>query len=132
MAAPVTPNLTRNQEALLVQKLAGAAFNVDQVTALLRSFDQMAVNGVANATATQRGVVLRAANQPALTDSSTGASGGNTIAAVAAATAAATDTTAASLTSTNASITALKNAVATLAAKQNAIIAALQAAGIML
>jgi hypothetical protein len=51
----------------------------------------------------------------ALTDSSGGTSGGDTVAAVAAAT---TDTTAASLTST-------QNAIATLAAKINAIQAAL-------
>lgn len=58
-----------------------------------------------------------------LTDSS-GGTANNTIAAIPAATAAVTDTTAASLTSTNASIDALKNAVADLAAKVNAIIAA--------
>lgn len=52
-----------------------------------------------------------------LTDSSGGTSGGDTIAAVAAAT---TDTTAASLVST-------QNAVATLAAKLDALIAALTA-----
>jgi hypothetical protein len=56
-----------------------------------------------------------------LTDSS-GGTANNTIAAIPAATAAVTDTTAASLTSTNASIDALKNAVADLAAKVNAII----------
>ena len=56
-----------------------------------------------------------------LTDSSGGTSGGATIPAVPAATAASTDTTAASLASTNAAITALKNDIATLAAKVNAI-----------
>ena len=59
-----------------------------------------------------------------LTDSS-GGTANNTIAAIPAATAASTDTSAASLTSTNASIDALKDAVADLAAKVNAIIAAL-------
>jgi hypothetical protein len=61
-----------------------------------------------------------------LTDSSGGASGGNTVPSVPAATAATTDTTAASLTSTNAAITAIKNDVATLAAKLNALLTALK------
>jgi len=60
-----------------------------------------------------------------LTDSSGGTSGGNTVAAIPAATAATTDTTAASLASTNAAITAVKNDVATLAAKLNALIGSL-------
>lgn len=60
-----------------------------------------------------------------LTDSSGGTSGGETVPAVPAATAATTDTSAASLTSTNAAITAIKNDVATLAAKLNALIASL-------
>lgn len=59
-----------------------------------------------------------------LTDSSGGVAD-NTIAVIPAATAAVTDTTAASLTSTNASITAIKNGLADLAAKVNALIAAL-------
>lgn len=69
------------------------------------------------------GVVAAVGALTPLTDSS-GGTANNTIAAIPAATAAATDTTAASLTSTNASITALQNAVADLAAKVNAIIAA--------
>lgn len=80
-------------------------------------------------TSTERGGVLQQAAITALTDSSGGTSGGNTVPAVPAATAATTDTSAASLTSTNAAITALKNDVATLAAKLNAINAAIKAAG---
>lgn len=68
----------------------------------------------------------------ALTDSSGGTSGGNTVPAVAAATAATTDTSAASLVSTNAAITALKNDIATLTAKQNATLAAIKSAGVTL
>lgn len=79
---------------------------------------------------TQRGGVLQQTAVPALTDSSGGTSGGNTVAAVPAATAATTDTSAASLTSTNAAITAVKNDIATLAAKLNAVIAAVKAAGV--
>lgn len=80
-------------------------------------------------TSTDRGGVLQQSAITALTDSSGGTSGGNTVAAVPAATAASTDTSAASLTSTNASITAIKNDIATLAAKVNAINAAIKAAG---
>ena len=61
-----------------------------------------------------------------LTDSSGGTSGGATIPAVPAATAATTDTSAASLASTNAAITAIKNDIATLAAKLNALNTALK------
>lgn len=56
-----------------------------------------------------------------LTDSS-GGTANNTIAAIPAATAASTDTSAASLTSTNASLNAIKDGLADLAAKVNAII----------
>lgn len=80
-------------------------------------------------TSTDRGGVLQQSAITALTDSSGGTSGGNTVAAIPAATAATTDTSAASLTSTNASITALKNDIATLTAKINAINAAIKAAG---
>ncbi len=63
-----------------------------------------------------------------LTDSSTGVSGGNTVPAVTnpdlSAWDAAHDPTAAQATAINAAITALKNDVATLAAKVNAILAA--------
>jgi len=64
-----------------------------------------------------------------LTDSSGGTSGGNTVPAVAAAVAAASgaDTaTLPTLTSVNASITAIKNDIATLAAKLNALLTALK------
>lgn len=77
------------------------------------------------------GVTVQAAIT-ALTDSSGGTSGGNTVPVVPAATAATTDTTAASLASTNAAITALKNDVATLSAKLNATMAAIKAAGVTL
>ena len=81
-------------------------------------------------TSTERGGVLQQAAITALTDSSGGTSGGNTVPAVPAATAATTDTSAASLTSTNASITALKNDIATLSAKYNALLAAVKASGV--
>ncbi|RAP72981.1 hypothetical protein [Candidatus Erwinia dacicola] len=81
-------------------------------------------------TASERGGVLLQTAIVALTDSSGGTSGGNTVAAVPAATAATTDATAASLTSTNAAITAIKNDFATLSAKYNALLAAVKAAGI--
>lgn len=81
-------------------------------------------------TSTERGGVLQQAAITALTDSSGGTSGGNTVAAVPAATAASTDTSAASLTSTNAAITAVKNDLATLTAKYNALLAAVKASGV--
>ncbi len=81
-------------------------------------------------TSTDRGGVLQQAAITAITDSSGGTSGGNTVAAVPAATAATTDTSAASLTSTNAALTAIKNDFATLSAKYNALLAAVKAAGI--
>lgn len=65
-----------------------------------------------------------AAALTALTDNS-GGTADNTIAAVPAATAATTDTSAASLASTNTALTAIKNDIADLTAKVNAIIAAL-------
>ncbi|WP_159077852.1 hypothetical protein [Enterobacter cloacae] len=81
-------------------------------------------------TTTERGGVLQQAAITAITDSSGGTSGGNTVPAVPAATAATTDTSAASLASTNASITALKNDIATLSAKYNALLAAVKASGV--
>lgn len=81
-------------------------------------------------TSTDRGGVLQQTAIVAITDSSGGASGGNTVAAVPAATAATTDATAASLTSTNAAITAIKNDFATLSAKYNALLAAVKASGV--
>lgn len=81
-------------------------------------------------TSTDRGGVLQQAAIVAITDSSGGTSGGNTVAAVPAATAATTDATAASLTSTNAAITAIKNDFATLSAKYNALLAAVKASGV--
>lgn len=72
------------------------------------------------------------ANNPAVValvslTNSTGQVGDNTVAAIPAATAASTDTTAASLTSTNASLTAVRQDLADLTDKVNAIIAALKA-----
>lgn len=61
----------------------------------------------------------------ALTDNS-GGTANDTVEAVPAATAATTDNTAASLISTNAAIDAIKNDIADLAAKVNAVIAALK------
>jgi hypothetical protein len=60
----------------------------------------------------------------ALTDNS-GGTANNTVEAVPAATAADTDTSAASLASTNTALTAIKNDIADLTAKLNAVIAAL-------
>lgn len=77
-------------------------------------------------TGTSNGTVGGAlASITVLTDNSGGATANNTIEAVPAATAAVTDTTAASLTSTNTSLTAIKNDIADLTAKVNAIINAL-------
>jgi hypothetical protein len=68
----------------------------------------------------------------ALTDSSGGTSGGNTIAAIAVASASiGADTSAATVASVNVSLGEVKNAIATLAAKVNAINAALVAAGVL-
>lgn len=84
-------------------------------------------------TSTERGGVLQQAAIVALTDSSGGVSGGNTVAAVPAAVAAATGADTATLptkASVDATVTALKNSVATLSAKYNALLAAVKAAGI--
>lgn len=86
------------------------------------------------ATPTEIGGVLQSAAITPITDSSGGVSGTNTIAAIPGATLAATGADTATLptgASVNTSITDIKNAISTLAAKQNAIIAALIAAGIM-
>lgn len=83
------------------------------------------------ATPTEIGGVLQSAAITPITDSSGGVSGTNTIAAIPAVIADVTATTAAQLASTNTVVTDIKNAISTLAAKQNAIIAALIAAGIM-
>lgn len=70
----------------------------------------------------------------ALTDSSTGVSGGNTVPAVTnpdlSAWDGAHDPTSAQATAINAAVTSLKNDVATLAAKLNAVISVLHAVGI--
>lgn len=83
------------------------------------------------ATPTEIGGVLQSAAITPITDSSGGVSGTNTIAAIPTVIADVTATTAAQLVSTNTAVTDIKNAISTLAAKQNAIIAALIAAGIM-
>ncbi|HFT5239553.1 TPA: hypothetical protein ACGTP8_000286 [Yersinia enterocolitica] len=82
-------------------------------------------------TASVRGGVLQQATITALTDSSGGTSGGNTVPVIPAATAATTDATAASLTSTNAALTAIRNDVATLAARLNVLLASDKSAGIV-
>jgi hypothetical protein len=77
-------------------------------------------------------VVTAQAPTTALTDSSGGTSGGNTIPAVTnPSLSVGADTTAANGASTIAAVTALKNDISTLSAKQNAVIAALVAAGVM-
>lgn len=84
-------------------------------------------------TTTQRGGVLLQTAIVALTDSSGGTSGGNTVAAVPgviAAEASADISTLPTKASVDATITVLKNNVATLSAKYNALLAAVKAAGI--
>ena len=84
-------------------------------------------------TATERGGVLLQTAIVALTDSSGGTSGGNAIAAIPAVAAAATGADTITLptkASVDATVTALKNSVATLSAKYNALLAAVKAAGI--
>lgn len=76
-------------------------------------------NGVEVQTTTLTGIK----GLTALTDNS-GGTADNTVAAVPAATAAVTDTTAASLTSVNTALTAIKNDIADLTAKINAILGA--------
>lgn len=71
----------------------------------------------------------------ALTDSSGGTSGGNTVQAVPAVVAAATGADTATLptkASVDATVTALKNDIATLTAKLNAALEAIKAAGVTL
>lgn len=76
-------------------------------------------------TGTLNGTVSGAlASVTVLTDNS-GGTANDTVEVVPAATAASTDTSAASLTSTNAALTAIKNDIADLTAKVNAIINAL-------
>ena len=85
------------------------------------------LEGVPSVVATQAAIT-------ALTDSSTGVSGGNTVPAVTnpdlSGWNGSTDPTAAQATAINAAITALKNDVATLAAKLNTVISDLHSAGI--
>lgn len=78
-----------------------------------------------------RGGVLQQTTITALTDSSGGTSGGNTVPVIPVATAATTDATAASLSSTNAALTAIRNDIATLAARANALLASDKAAGVI-
>lgn len=96
-------------------------------------------NANANTTPVTQGTIVsanQAADVVALTDSSTGTSGGNTVGAVTnpdlSAWNGTVDPTAAQATAIGVAITALKNDVATLTAKINAIRAALVTAGIML
>jgi hypothetical protein len=84
-----------------------------------------------------RVIATGAADVVALTDSSTGTSGGNTVGAITTPALSAWDgatvfPSAADSTAITTAITALKNAVATLAAKQNAILTSLKNEGIML
>lgn len=84
--------------------------------------DIAAAGGSTAATPTVAGVVKQTADVVALTDNSGGVSGGNAVAVVPAAVASTgTDVTAATVVSTNASITAIKNDIATLTAKLNAL-----------
>ena len=75
------------------------------------------------------GAVVPQTAPVALTDNS-GGTADDTVAAVPAATAASTDTSAASLTSTNTALTAIKNDIADLTAKINAIINTLSDVGV--
>ncbi|EMO1104591.1 hypothetical protein WDB63_003580 [Yersinia enterocolitica] len=78
-------------------------------------------------TASVRGGVLQQTTITALTDSSGDTSGGNTVPVIPVATAATT----ASLASTNAALTAIRNDVATLAARSNVLLASDKAAGVV-
>lgn len=84
-------------------------------------------------TTTDRGGVIQQAAIVALTDSSGGTSGGNTVAAIPAVVAAATSADTATLptkTSVDATVTAIKNDIATLAAKINALNTAIKTGGV--
>lgn len=134
--ADVFPNLSDETVRDVVKNL-GIYVPSQHLEGLLRSFDAVVgdVEGsLPAATTTTVGGVRQAAAVTTLTNSSGGTSGGNTVAAVSLPTAAATGADTATLptqASVLASNTSLRNAVATLAAKQIEIIAALKAAGIM-
>lgn len=134
--ADVFPNLSDATVKAVVQNL-GIYVASQELEGLLRSFDAVAgdIDGsIPAATTTTVGGVKKTTAITTLTNSSGGTSGGNTIAAVplpAAATTGADTATLSTQASVLASNTALRNAVATLAAKQIEIIAALKAAGIM-
>lgn len=134
--ADVFPNLSDTTVKATVQNLH-LYQSAPELEATLRVLDALALQAAGEipaATTTTIGGVRQSAAVTTLTNSSGGTSGGNTIAAIALPTAAATGADTATLptqASVLASVTALRNAVATLAAKQIEIIAALKAAGIM-
>lgn len=87
------------------------------------TYNKALINGLAGINTKNKAAIVALVS---LTDSS-GGTADNTVAAIPNATAATTDTTAASLASVNTTITAIKNDVADLTAKINAVIAALKA-----
>lgn len=134
--ADVFPNLSDETVRETVKNL-GIYLPTQHLEGFLRTLDAVVkdVDGsIPAATTTTVGGVLKTSAITTLTNSSGGTSGGNTVAAVplpAAATTGADTATLSTQASVLASNTALRNAVATLAAKQIEIIAALKAAGIM-
>lgn len=91
-------------------------FNLQQKKSLMQEL---------NALGTSAEQAAAIAGIPALTNNSAGTAD-NTVAAMPAATAATTDTSAASLASVNTSLTAIRNNIADLTVKVNAILAALK------
>ncbi|WQZ00988.1 capsid decoration protein [Stenotrophomonas phage StenR_269] len=134
--ADVFPNLSDATVVAAVKNLS-IYTSTGELEGLLRTLDAVAADvdsSIPAATTTTIGGVKKTTAITTLTNSSGGTSGGNTIAAVplpAAAATGADTTTLPTQASVLASNTALRNAVATLAAKQIEIIAALKAAGIM-
>lgn len=86
-------------------------------------FERSLINAVENSISKSKPAVVALVS---LTNNS-GGTANDTVEVVPAAVAATTDTSAASLTSTNTALTAIKNDIADLTAKVNAIIAALKA-----
>lgn len=134
--ADVFPNLSDATVVAAVKNLS-IYTSTGELEGILRTLDAVVADvdgSIPPATTTTVGGVKKTTAITTLTNSSGGTSGGNTIAAVPLPAAAATGADTATLptqASVLASNTALRNAVATLAAKQIEIIAALKAAGIM-
>lgn len=134
--ADVFPNLSDATVVAAVKNLS-IYTSTGELEGLLRTLDAVVADvdgSIPPATITTVGGVKKTTAITTLTNSSGGTSGGNTVAAIPLPAAAATGADTVTLptqASVLASNTALRNAVATLAAKQIEIIAALKAAGIM-